>query len=195
MPAFVIDGDGELAAVEVQVLRRKVVHVSEGHEVLEERIPSGRIVHATSQVRIALSIEPAMQRRHRPIEHDTHPPTGQECPTQNGTDVVHDVERPRRRVEQSSVGAAAPSGEPTEQPHQRQQRTHNQIPEEHVEQQLSVRPARAIRPPPQVLLARLIEEPVEDRARLIHLNMNRVLVHLSQYPPQWLTQHDPVSKF
>ncbi len=40
----------ELAHVEVDMLRRVVIDIGQGHEVPEERVPVNRVVHAELQV-------------------------------------------------------------------------------------------------------------------------------------------------
>lgn len=80
-------------------------------------------------------------------------------PAAGGAGVVDPVERPLGGVE---YGGGAPAAvQASQRVHQRQQGAHEEIPEHHVPQQLSVGPAGAVGSPAQVLRAGPGHEVVE----------------------------------
>ena len=55
-------GESELPPAEAEMLCRVVVDVGDGHEILEERVPADRVVHAAAQMRVGLAGEATVQR-------------------------------------------------------------------------------------------------------------------------------------
>jgi hypothetical protein len=59
---------GELAGVEIEVLSGEPVDLGQRHPVAEERVPPGRVVHATGKVGVGLAVESPVQFRDHPVE-------------------------------------------------------------------------------------------------------------------------------
>jgi hypothetical protein len=93
-----------------------------------------------------------------------------------GPEVVDEVERRGRGIEQAGVGAAEPAGQPPEDGHHGQQRPHDEVAEQHVEQQLLVGPPGPAGAPGQAGGGRLAEQAVEVGLDPVELVMDRLPV-------------------
>ena len=134
----------QLALVIGEVLSSVVVDVLKRHPFPEERVPARREVHLTLEGYLALGREVALQGPDAVIHHQVHPPASERSATAPGPEIVHEVERLGCRIEHGCEGLADAAGLTAKEADQRQEAADDHVAEQHVEQQLTVVPARAI---------------------------------------------------
>ena len=149
------------------------VEVGEGHVAGEERVPGSRVVHAAAQRGFGLSFQVLLQGCDDVVEHRGHAPGRDEAGASAGAEVVDQVERPLRGVQQPGEHPAGRVREQAEDAGKDQQRADDQVAEQHVEQQLLVGPPGPVRRPAQVRGSSVADKPAEVGPGLVHLGADR----------------------
>lgn len=143
------------------MLRRVVVHLEQRHEVTEVGVPADREMHPASQHRFIGVTDHRPHPARDPVEHPHHAAAAQQSATTQRPDVVHDMERPRQRVQGPGEHPGHRPRQPRESPDKATQHHDEQVPEQHVEQQLPVRAPRPVGPTRQIGPGRAIHEAAE----------------------------------
>ncbi|MBV6761423.1 hypothetical protein KV605_33845 [Rhodococcus opacus] len=140
------------------MLARVSVYLLEGHEVGEERIPALWKVHAAAQYGVRFLRQGALQLGDDAVTLAAHPAAVEHGRCHARSEVVDLVEHRGGCVEGPREPPADPVGQAGEHPDQHQQSTHHHVAEHHVEQQLFVGPAGAVRAAVQILPGGAVEE-------------------------------------
>ncbi len=98
------------------------VNVGQGHVAGEERVPGSRVVHAAAQRGFGLSFQVLLQGCGDVVEHRGHAPRRDEAGASAGAEVVDQVERPLRGVQQPGERPAGRAREQAEDTDEDQQR-------------------------------------------------------------------------
>jgi len=131
-------GKGELSPVVVVVPGRVVVDVLDGHVLLEVGVPAHREVHAPPELGVGVLLETRHQMCNDEVERLVHSGVAENSRAAEGSHVVNNVKGRRGRVEDCCELLGNAAGRPRKGSHEDEQSADDQVPEEHVEEQLVV---------------------------------------------------------